>query len=795
MGNGAVPAQGAERALAGILADHPEALVMAIDGDGFFVPPPASLAIGTHRVAHARSALDLVHPRDRTTVIDAWAKVQAEGAAAATVAIAGDGHANASLHLLDLRSGHGVFVGALVAPGVAAHVLDQVADIPAAPPRLVRTRKDAIAVIIAADDDLTPMLGWDRSEFIGRRSLEFIHPDDHDQAINTWMDVLGKPGGTCRARVRHQHRDGRWVWLEIANRNLLDTDGYVDCEMFDISEEMDAQEAVRANEQLLRRLAGALPVGVIQFDLDRRLVYVNDRLREILGAAPDADGPTMFASVVEPAPLEAAIDAVLAGTDMDLDLRIERMDGRGRAHCTLALRALTGADEQVTGAVGCLTDITDSSRMRAELEQRATYDDLTGCINRATTLATLDRTLASSGLETAVIFIDLDDFKVVNDQFGHGVGDSLLVAIAGRLREAVRVGDMVGRFGGDEFLVICSDVADPETALGLGDRIADATSAPLSVGGVTIQPRASIGIAWVGDRYPGTDAEALIAHADAAMYASKAAGQGRPVLAGSPARAEPGPARRVGDLAPQLRQAIARRQLDVHFQRIVDLQAGVDVGFEALLRWRRQDRVVPAQEFIAAAETTGLICEVGPWVIDEVCRQAIAAGRPDLKWFVHVSPRQLATPRTVAAFGDAIDRHGIDPAALVIEITEHAALHEAGMTRGVVAELRRLGLAIALNDFGTGHSCLSTLLEVPASFIKIDRRFTSATASSAGRQIVAGVVDMAGRVGAATIAEGIETEAELAAATDLGVTMGQGYLLARPAALDVTALRSVSRPA
>ena len=795
MGNGAASVEGAERALAGILASHPEALVMAIDDDGFFVSPPASLAFGTHRVAQARSALDLVHPGDRPIVIDAWAQVQDEGAATATVAIAGDGHASASLHLLDLRPAHGVFVGALVAPGVAAHVLDQVADIPVAAPRLVRTRKDALAVIIEADEDLTRMLGWERSEFIGHRSLEFIHPDDHDQAINTWMDVLGKPGGTARARIRHQHRDGRWIWLEIANRNLLDADGYVDCEMFDISEEMDAQEAVRANEQLLRRLAGALPVGVIQFDLDRRLLYVNDRLRDILGAGPDADGAAMFAAVVEPGPLASAIDEVLAGTDADIDLHVDRMDRRGRAHCTLALRALTGADGQVTGAVGCLTDITDSSRMRAELEQRATYDDLTGCINRATTMATLDRTLARSGPETAVIFIDLDDFKVVNDQFGHGVGDSLLVAIAGRLRDALRVGDMVGRIGGDEFLVICPEVGDPETALGLGDRIAAATTAPLSFGEVTIQPRASIGIAWVGDRYPGADAEALIAHADAAMYASKAAGQGRPVLAGSPARADAGRARRVADLAPQLRQAIARRELEVHFQRIGALQAGSDVGFEALLRWRRKDRLVPASEFIAAAETTGLICEIGPWVIDEVCRVASAAGRPDLKWFVNLSARELAAPRTVASFGNAIDRHGIDPTTLVIEVTEHAALLEAGMTRGVVAELRSLGVAIALDDFGTGHCCMSTLLEVPAGFIKIGRRFTASTGSSPGREVVAGIVDMAGRIGAATVAVGIETEAELAAATDLGLTMGQGHLLGHPAAIDDPPRRPVTRTA
>ena len=241
---------------------------------------------------------------------------------------------------------------------------------------------------------------------------------------------------------------------------------------------------------------------------------------------------------------------------------------------------------------------------------------------------------------------------------------------------------------------------------------------------------------------------------------------------------------RAGDLAPKLRDAIANQELEVHYQPVVDLAHRQTIGHEALLRWRQPDRMVPASEFIQAAEMTGLICEIGPWVIDEVCRQAVAARRPDLSWFINVSPRELAAPRTVASFGQAVEQHGIDPASVVVEITEHATLIDDGIASGVIAELLQMGFRVALDDFGTGHSSLATVLHVPARWMKIDRRFTAATATPNGRRLVAGIVALANHIGAGTIAEGIETPEELAAVTELGVQFGQGYLLGKPAALD-----------
>jgi diguanylate cyclase (GGDEF)-like protein/PAS domain S-box-containing protein len=536
-----------ESAIRRLLDGHPDALVAAITDEGLFTEMPVSLALGDHRLVQARSALDLVTPESRPALIRAWEQVRREGAATTSIQLASGGGAQTTpgtVFLFDLRARHGVYVGVLAAAAGQGEALEEVAGIAGPPPRLCRTRKDELAFLREVDPSVTSVLGWEPADMIGKRTLDFIHPEDGDRIIDAWMEMLAQPGMTLSVRARHQHRDGRWVWMQISNRNLLDDPecAYVECEMLDVTEEIEAQEAVRASEQLLRRLAEALPVGVVHVDVDRRVLYANGCFSVILGVDPDDAGEALHGCVTDVHRLDSALHAVLAGADVDVELEIDRADGSGRRLCMLSLRALTTNDGVVTGAVGSLADVTEATRLRNELEQRATTDALTGCVNRATALSGLSTALegidrrAADGVVsgTAAIFVDLDQFKAVNDRYGHVVGDHILVAVADRLRQVVRTGDLVGRLGGDEFLVVCPAMASPEDALALSERLAEAVAEPLPVDGELLSVRASIGLAFADGP---VDAKDLIARADAAMYRSKRAGEGRAVLAAVPPRA------------------------------------------------------------------------------------------------------------------------------------------------------------------------------------------------------------------------------------------------------------------
>jgi diguanylate cyclase (GGDEF)-like protein/PAS domain S-box-containing protein len=307
--------------------------------------------------------------------------------------------------------------------------------------------------------------------------------------------------------------------------------------MVDITDEMAAQEALRANEQLLRTLTEALPVGVLQIDAERRIVHRNARVVELLGAAPEGvDGqlPSLCDQLagVRPADRERVDEAVEAtlrfGKELDVEATIETGDPGGRRG-TFALRPLVESEsDQVTGAIVCVSDITEAARLRAELTERATYDSLTRTLNRAATIAALEGALSETAAGVGVVFVDLDKFKAVNDRRGHAAGDRLLAHAAGRLVAAAREGDVVGRFGGDEFLVICPGVADGQAALQIAERLAASLREPTDFDGEPLVPDASVGVAWSPTGV--VTADALIARADMAMYAAKSGHTGAPVL-------------------------------------------------------------------------------------------------------------------------------------------------------------------------------------------------------------------------------------------------------------------------
>ena len=502
---------------------------------------PHTVPLTNHRIAIARSALDLVQPAHRYAVITAWERARTEGASRATVVLAGEAKTTAIMYLFDVTPEHGVFIGITVATDSTVVPLDEAPAIDPTPTRLTRTRKDAMAVIIGAEPTVTAVLGWDVSEIVGQRSLDLIHPDDHERAINMWMECLSQPGYTCRSRLRHAHRDGRWIWLEFSNHNLLDDPdaGYVDCEMFDISEEMEAHEAVRASEQLLRSLAGALPVGVVQFDLDRRIVYANERLYEIVGAHPDTDEDTLLTCVVDSNVVEDALARLYSGDDVDIELYIDRLDGSGRRLCTLAMRALVNSDGR--GVRRCrLPRRHHGCRSHARRARRACHRRLADRMPESL-LGDRDvgehadgrgrrRRVAQVSVESRWSSSTSTSSSRSTTGSDMPSATALLAEVGARLRGVVRGDDVVGRLGGDEFLLVCRNVTDGDEALSLGERVTAAITSPLTIGLASLTPTASVGVAWTAARR-GIDAGALIAEADAAMYAAKHARDGRPVVA------------------------------------------------------------------------------------------------------------------------------------------------------------------------------------------------------------------------------------------------------------------------
>jgi diguanylate cyclase (GGDEF)-like protein/PAS domain S-box-containing protein len=521
-----------ELTLQALLSAYPEAPVSALSSTGIFVDMPESLHLKQNPVLKGRSGLEGLDDDTRQRLVENWDRILATGAGRCVFQPPGYSQ-EMTLFGLDLREAHGVVLTMLVGRNSGARI-EGAAEPPSSAPRFASVRKSELSIVTVIDEATSEILGWSAAEMQGQRWLEFVHPDDHSLAIDNWMRMLAQPGPARRIRQRLRAKDGSWTWFEVTNHNLLDDPehGCVVCEMVDISDEMATHEALRAREQLLDQLAEAVPVGLFQIDAHGRVVYTNDRLHEIFGTEPVGTIEGQLKSVVaadRPA-LEEAIARVLRhGSPVDLEVALRMPSSEEPGYCTIGLRSLTHEDGSVSGAIACVADVTDSTRMREELRHRATTDELTGCCNRAAILRALQANIASGQrrAERAVLFMDLDGFKQVNDEHGHAAGDQLLRRVAERLRAAVREQDLVGRIGGDEFLVLCPQIGGHEPAVALAQRIADVLrrDVALSAGG----RQASIGVAWSSGE--AIDAEALIARADRAMYESKRERAGRPALA------------------------------------------------------------------------------------------------------------------------------------------------------------------------------------------------------------------------------------------------------------------------
>ncbi|MBW3668996.1 MAG: EAL domain-containing protein [Actinobacteria bacterium] len=439
-------------------------------------------------------------------------------------------------------------------------------------------------------------------------------------------------------------------------------------------------------------------------------------------------------------------------------------------HASLALND-AGAVEAMRRAFG-------------EAVHQATHDALTGLPNRTLVIDRLTHALARARRRPgalAVLFVDLDRFKVVNDSLGHSVGDEVLMQIAQRLLAAVRPGDTVARLAGDEFVVVCEDVANESDVLLLADRVAQAVAAPIPLYGRDAIITASIGIALAA---PDTRAEDLLRDADVAMYRAKERGRARLELFDEAMRTRM--LERL-EIEHALRRALAHHEFVLHYQPTVSLRTGRIISVEALLRWPDPDRgLVMPDEFIPIAEENGLIVPLGRWALEEACRQ-LAAWRSeypdcaDLQVSVNLSARQFAAPDLVPSVAAALRDAGLPPSRLWLEITESVLMDEAEATIETLQALRGLGVHLSIDDFGTGYSSLSYLKRFPVDVLKIDRSFVDGLGADAEDEaIVTAVVRLAHALDLQVVAEGVETGAQLAELRRLGCNAVQGYYFAHP---------------
>ncbi|MEO0494058.1 MAG: EAL domain-containing protein [Actinomycetota bacterium] len=521
-----------------------------------------------------------------------------------------------------------------------------------------------------------------------------------------------------------------------------------------------------AGERYSQTAFGQAPIGIVLCDPQWRVITCNPAFATFLGYRDPGD----LVGVSSDALLDTDDRSPLGGSQ---ELPLRRADGRrvwAICHSTAIEGVLSGEPMWLVH----VEDITERRRADQLLRFQATHDELTGLANRRQLRTLCEERLVGAG-STAVLLLDLDRFKLINDSLGHDRGDEMLVAVADRLRLAVRPGDVVARLGGDEFAVLLSGPVDHVGAARLADRLLQLIGEPMSVGTQQVFPSASIGIAIADDDSTVAD---MLRRSDTAMYRAKAGGRGRHESFDEDLRDE---VQDRMETEAGLRRALRHGELRVHYQPEVSLRTGRILGAEALVRWEHPTRgLLGPGAFIEVAEETGLIVDLGTQVLFEACEEAAAWDDDDLNIRVNFAAAQLQRNETVGLVAMALKRSGIAPHRLCVEITESAMMGDVEQAERILTELKGLGVRVAVDDFGTGFSSLAYLKRFPVDALKIDRAFVSGLGTEEDNAFVRSIISLAEALSLDVVAEGVETEDQVDALLRLGCHRAQGFHFARP---------------
>ena len=672
---------------------------------------------------------------------------------------------------------------------------------------------DVRGVILGANHAAQEILGYAEAELLTRHTSMLLAPERAREYIPMWQDFIR----TARRRedghgpideLELLHRDGRTLYMR-GSLSLVRTEAgeIVVWMLGDLTREREMERRARETAALNQAIMDVAPIGVMTIAADGNIVTANPASHAMHGYRPGEliGRPAEVLNDADEVALRAAQRSIelheAVGTGPELfhspraanGLPIEtewvcvRQDGGRFAAGVIAL-PLSDAGGRSLGSLRMVMDITERKRAAAKIEHMALHDSLTGLPNRVLLQDRAAQLLALAQRQAgsfAMALIDLDRFKQINDTLGHAFGDEALKIIAQRLTDAVRTSDTVVRMGGDEFALLLPDIASPEQATEFAHKILAALGDDLLVEGHRLHVTASIGIAL----YPAhaSDLPKLLRNADAAMYDAKARGRDAVSIYDEQMTSD------TSDqlaLAADLRQALARDELVLHYQPLVDAASGKVHALEALLRWRHPLRgLVSPLDFIPLAEDTGLIVPIGAWVLRQACADLARLrrqGRPGLCMAVNLSPRQFMADGLETSVAEALQAAGLDGSALEVEITESVLMNSLEHTQRILAGLRAMNISIAIDDFGTGYSSLAYLANFPAQTVKVDRSFVRQIDSGEGTALLAGaIVAMAHSLGLRVVAEGVETLAQHTHLVDLRCELLQGFRFSKPVPIDL----------